>query len=44
MQYSRDYDGFNKQIISDTIPIQVLHTLSLKKINFSRFACNGFNF
>ena len=32
MQYSRDYDGFNKQIISDTIPIQVLHTLSLKKL------------
>jgi hypothetical protein len=31
MQYSRDYDGFNKQIISDTIPIQALHTLSLKK-------------
>ena len=30
-QYSRDYDGFNKQIISYTIPIQALHTLSLKK-------------
>lgn len=31
IQYSRDYDGFNKQIISDTIPIQALQTLSLKK-------------
>ena len=31
IQYSRDYDGFNKQIISDNIPIQALHTLSLKK-------------
>ena len=32
IQYSRDYDEFNKQIISyTTIPIQALHTLSLKK-------------
>lgn len=31
MQYSRDYEGFNRQIISDIIPIQDLHTLSLKK-------------
>ena len=31
MQYSRDYEGFHRQIISDAMPIQALHTLSLKK-------------
>jgi Leucine-rich repeat (LRR) protein len=31
-QYKADYVGFNKQVISDGIPIQALHTLSLKKL------------
>ena len=43
-QYSRDYDGFNKQIISYTIPIQALRTLSLKKNKISRFTCSKFGF
>jgi Leucine Rich repeat len=30
-QYSRDYNGFHRQIVSDAIPLQALHTLSLKK-------------
>ena len=30
-QYKSDYHGFNKQIISESIPIQALYTLSLKK-------------
>jgi Leucine Rich repeat len=32
-QYKGDYEGFNRQIISDGIPIQALHTLSLKNAN-----------
>lgn len=30
-QYKSDYHGFNNQIISESIPIQALNTLSLKK-------------
>jgi len=32
-QYKSDYDGFHKQVVSETIPIQALHTLSLRKTN-----------
>ena len=30
-QYKTDYNGFHKQVISENIPIQALHTLSLRK-------------
>lgn len=32
-QYKSDYNGFHKQVISENIPIQALHTLSLRKTN-----------
>ena len=32
-QYKSNYEEFHKRIISDAIPIQALHTLSLKKVN-----------
>lgn len=32
-QYKSDYNGFHKQVISETIPIQALHTLSFRKTN-----------
>jgi len=32
-QYKNDSNGFHRQIISDGIPIQALHTLSLKNAN-----------
>jgi len=31
LQYKSDYEGFNRQIISNAIPIQLLNTLLLKK-------------